>query len=82
MRRMAWFSRGFYKMEERGGQAFITDLRMGQEPWYSFRFRVAQRQSPQWAEVRPENQGGRGDVGRALAWLWPRLKGEDLPPPR
>jgi len=81
VQRMAWFSRGFFRLHEEGGAAFITDLRMGQEPNYSFSFRVAQRGS-EFVPVTPQNQGWRGDVKRALAWLWPRMLGHDLPPPR
>ncbi len=44
--RIAWFSHGFFKMSERDGRIIITDLRMGQEPYYSFNFVVGQRQSP------------------------------------
>jgi len=54
---------------------------MGQEPNYSFSFRVAQRGS-EFVPVTPQNQGWRGDVKRALAWLGPRMLGHDLPPPR
>jgi inner membrane protein len=81
VQRMAWFSRGFFRMHEKGGAAFITDLRMGQEPGYSFSFRVAQRGSD-FTPVPPTNHGQRGDVKKALAWLGPRMLGHDLPPPR
>jgi inner membrane protein len=80
--RMAWFSHGFFKMHERDGVAYITDLRMGQEPGYVFSFAVAQRMSPQLRPITPRSVGGRIDVQRALAWYWPRLLGTDLPPPR
>lgn len=80
-RRLAAFTHGFYKLHERDGQAWITDLRMGQEPNYTFSFVVARRGSD-WHPVTPQNQGSRGDPGRALAWLWDRMWGADLPPPR
>jgi inner membrane protein len=82
VQRMAWFSRGFYKMHAQDGRAFITDLRMGQEPWYTFDFVVAQRQGAEWSPVTPRNMGTRGNVPEALAWLGRRMLGEDLPPPR
>jgi inner membrane protein len=81
VRRLAHFSQGFYKLHERDGHAWITDLRMGQEPHYTFSFVVARRQEAGWVPVHPLNQGSRGDVGRALAWLWQRLRGRDVPPP-
>jgi inner membrane protein len=82
VRRMAWFSHGFFKLEERDGVAVATDLRMGQEPGYVFAFEIAERQSPQFREVTPRSVGGRFDLDRALPWYWRRLRGEDLPPPR
>jgi inner membrane protein len=80
--RMAWFSQGYYRMRERDGVARIADLRMGQEPNYTFEFTVAQRGSA-WQAIAPQNVGERGDNLRsALTWLWRRMWGADLPPPR
>ncbi len=82
VRRIARFSQGFYKVHEVDGHAHITDLRMGQEPGYVFSFRVARGESGQWIPVTPENLGGRMDLKRGLAWLGPRMLGQDIPPPR
>jgi inner membrane protein len=82
VQRIAAFSKGFYKLSEEDGRVLITDLRMGQEPGYVFSFAVAERHSP-LAALEPAVQVGRRmDVDRGLAWLWPRLLGEPLPPPR
>jgi inner membrane protein len=81
VQRMAWFTKGFFKMHEQADQAVLTDLRMGQEPRYVFSFVVA-RQGSAWAEVPSENIGGRIDPARTLAWLWPRMLGHHVPPPR
>jgi inner membrane protein len=80
--RMAWFTHGFFKLAERDGVAVITDLRMGQEPGYVFSFAVAQRMSPQFRPITPRAVGGRLDVQRAVGWYFPRLLGNDVPPPR
>jgi inner membrane protein len=80
--RMAWFTKGFFALRERDGRAILTDLRMGQEPDYVFSFVLAQRQSPTFAAVPAESVGRRGDVGAGLAWVWTRLQGYDVPPPR
>jgi inner membrane protein len=81
--RIARFSRGFFKMSEQDGRAVITDLRMGQEPRYSFNFVVAQRQSPNFAPIVPPTSfAQRPDIGAGLSWLWRRALGEKLPPPR
>ena len=79
--RLANFSHGFYKLHERDGSAWVTDLRMGQEPYYVFSFMVARREGSTWVPVVPQLQGSRGDVRRALAWLWQRLRGHDVAPP-
>jgi inner membrane protein len=82
VQRITAFSKGFYRLQDEGGRIVISDLRMGQEPAYIFSFAVAQRQSPPVALDKPEAVGRRPDVQRALPWLWRRMWGEDLPPPR
>jgi inner membrane protein len=82
VQRLAGFSHGFVKVHARNGDAWVTDLRMGQEPNYSFSFLVAQEQGGTWREVAPRNQGARGDVRRGLTWIWERMWGSDVPPPR
>ena len=82
VQRLAAFSHGFYKVHARGGRAWVTDLRMGQEPNYSFSFVVAQEQGGEWRPVVPRNEGSRGDVRRGLAWVWERMWGSNVPAPR
>lgn len=82
LRRMAWFTHGFYSLREVQGRAILADLRMGQEPGYVFQFALAQRDGALWKTIQPEPVGYRGDVARALPWLWARIKGHDIPPPR
>jgi len=80
---MAWFSRGFFRVEQVGEHATIADLRMGQEPIYTFTFAVAkQTPNPGWVESDYAADGSRGNIGEQRAWLWPRMRGADLPPPR
>ncbi|NML14378.1 metal-dependent hydrolase [Azohydromonas caseinilytica] len=77
------FSHGFYKLAQAGEELLITDLRMGQEPQYVFGFVVARQEADGAVRpVPPRQVGGRIDTGRALAWLWPRMLGRPLPPPR
>jgi inner membrane protein len=82
VQRIAWFTQGVFKMSERDGRAIITDLRMGQEPYYSFNFIVAERQSQTLAPVRPLAFRERHDIATGLRWIWRRARGEFLPPPR
>jgi inner membrane protein len=57
---------------------------MGQEPSYVFSFAVARRlgESGAWRAMPAQAAGGRGDPRQALVWLWQRLQGHPLPPPR
>jgi len=82
VQRIMAFSHGFYKLHEQGQRLLITDLRMGQEPTYTFSFAVAQRHSPVQPLAVPEQLGMRIDLRQGLAWLWRRAQGELLPPPR
>jgi inner membrane protein len=54
VQRLMAFTKGFYKLEQRGSRLLITDLRMGQEPNYSFSFAVAERHSTPVALPQPE----------------------------
>jgi inner membrane protein len=82
VRSIAAFSGGFYRVRAIGDQATITDLRMGQEPGYVFSFRVARREGGAWLATLPTNEGFRTNVKAGLSWLWARMWGADLAPPR
>ncbi len=79
--RLAWFSKGFFKMSEQQGMLSITDLRMGQEPGYVFSFVVAERGPGQeWQPLaQPQQVSERLPMKPALHWLWRRALGEPLP---
>jgi inner membrane protein len=70
---IAAFSQGFYKLQAIGGRVLLTDLRMGQEPAYTFRFDLGQAGEVGSAPIQQLSM--RADVGRALSWLWQRLLG-------
>jgi len=82
VRRITAFSRGLWRLRQEGAQLLVTDLRMGQEPAYIFNFVVAERRSAPVAVEPPVQVGARIDVERGLPWLWRRMLGEPLPPPR
>ncbi|NJR72074.1 MAG: metal-dependent hydrolase [Gammaproteobacteria bacterium] len=85
VKRMTTFTDGFVAIRENANnKAVLSDLRMGQEPHYVFSFTVATRANTdaKWVEINPESVGSRGDTGKALRWLWQRMWGEDIPPPR
>lgn len=78
---MAAFTHGFYSLSEAEGRLFVTDLRMGQEPAYTFRFNLGSAAARASGGHAPTLEGLRPDVGTALPWLWQRLLGRDIPPP-
>jgi inner membrane protein len=80
--RISAFSRGFYALRQEGPRVLISDLRMGQEPAYTFTFAIAERASPARALGVPEQVGTRPDLGKFLPWLWQRIGGNPSPPPR
>jgi inner membrane protein len=83
--RMRAFSKGFYKIEQRGNAAVLSDLRMGQEPGYVFNFTVAQQDSASsaWvAKIPTEQSSNRSANAQAFKWLWQRMWGADVSPPR
>jgi inner membrane protein len=72
VQRLQWFTHGFYAVQQIGDGIVMTDLRMGMEPDYTFRFRVAAVGNP---HLVPE-EGRRVKERRnteALAWIWQRI---------
>lgn len=82
VQRLGAFTHGFYKLRSDEQSAWIADLRMGQEPHYSFSFLVARREGDGWVPIVPRNQGSRGDAREGLRWVWERMWGKDVAPPR
>ncbi len=50
VRRLQYFTRGFYSVNERDGAVVISDLRMGQVGHYAFAYRVGRRED---GRIRP-----------------------------
>jgi inner membrane protein len=77
------FSHGFYRMQEKDGNVYITDLRMGFEPAYFFNFNLGAPDAN--GELDPTGQvikeGNRPDIEIALPWLWQRLTSQTTEPP-
>jgi inner membrane protein len=61
------------KAEEHGGKLVLSDLRMGVEPDYSFRFAVAERDGEGWREIPVEQLQWPWDASRRLPGLWRRI---------
>lgn len=74
--KLAWFSRGFLKAEERDGRLVVSDLRMGMTPDYVFQFALADLRDGAATGIPAERdlshrRMGDGDGG----WLWARITG-------
>ena len=72
--RLQWFTKGFYRVSREGEAIVITDLRMGLEGSYVFRFQVGVAGEPLAQPVPAAQLPGEIDTTR-LSWLWQRLRG-------
>jgi len=54
--RVLWFNHHFAKAQARDGVLVLSDLRMGSEPDYSFRFAVATGEGGRWQALQPPRQ--------------------------
>ncbi|MFC7408040.1 metal-dependent hydrolase [Hydrogenophaga atypica] len=80
--RLNTFAKGLVAMHAVDGRAHVSDLRMGQTPTFSFTFDIGPAAGPAPDPQPALPRGGRPDVDRALPWLWARIQGQVLPPPR
>ncbi len=72
VQRLQWFTKGFYRVREDEQGVVLTDLRMGQEPFYVFSFRVGRRASPKIVPVFAQQvPPDRIDL-ESLIWIWNR----------
>ena len=78
VRRLAWFNHGFMKAQERDGRLVLSDLRMGAEPDYSFRFAVARRDGAGWRPMPAEQYAWPWEASRRLGGLWTRIWNEPV----
>lgn len=70
--RLLWFNHHFVKAEVIGDRLVLSDLRMGAEPDYTFRFEVAARDRDGWRAIPPEDPQWR-QTRRVLGLLWRRI---------
>lgn len=78
VQRLKWFTHGFYSVKRMGNDIVISDLRMGAEPTYAFRYKIAEIGNPHPKALvstfvpsvwRKEQ----------LEWLWWRLRNPKRP---
>lgn len=73
VQRLLWFNRGFMKAQAHDDRLVLSDLRMGAEPDYSFRFAVAKREGDKWREIAPQQLQWPWEAGRRLGAMWQRI---------
>jgi len=73
VRRLIWFTHGFLKAEQHGDRLVLTDLRMGVEPDYSFRYAVAQRVDEHWVAIPVQQLSWDLRARARLPMLWRRI---------
>ena len=79
VQRLAWFNHGFMKAEVRDGRLVLSDLRMGAEPDYTFRFAVARRDAQgRWVAIPPEQPQWPWEATRRLPDMWHRIWAEPI----
>jgi len=66
------FTRGYYAFSTAGDDVVMTDLRMGSEPDYVFRFKVARLNDRHPQPIDDERLKTTQDW-RRLAWVWKRI---------
>ena len=75
VQRLRWFSRDFVKTYVEDGKLILSDLRMGQEPYYVFSHAVAEQGNPHWRAI-PTEHISISIEERALAETWQRIWSE------
>lgn len=68
-----WFTRGLFKIDQTDELIILTDLRMGMEPYYFFRFRVAAFEDGEWRLIEPKQIPMFRNSLNGLRWVWQRI---------
>lgn len=75
VKRLQWFTHGFYSVRELNETVVISDLRMGLEPYYVFQFIVGAIGNPHPVPI--PNSRIRTERGiEMLSWVWKRMWGQ------
>ena len=83
VRRLDWFTHGFLKAERRDGRLVLSDLRMGLEPDYVFRYAVAESDGQGgWREIAVLQLDWPSQDRFRLAGIWRRIWKEPTDAPR
>jgi inner membrane protein len=73
VRELRWFTHGFLKANRMHDELVVSDLRMGAEPDYSFRFVVARAGPAGWNAIPPRQLRWPWGASRRLPTVWKRI---------
>ncbi|MGD1975083.1 MAG: metal-dependent hydrolase [Desulfobacterales bacterium] len=72
VKRLQWFTHGFYSVRQKENDIVIADLRMGSEPYYVFQFKVGEFANPHPIPTKSERV--RVEMGwNQLQKVWERI---------
>jgi len=74
--KLATFSDGFIRLEEKDGEILVSDLRMGLTPNYVFSFAIARRTADGVTAIAPERRRNGRSAEGDVEWLLANLTGE------
>jgi len=72
VKRLQWFTRNFYSALHQSGQLIITDLRMGAETAYVFRFQVGEIREGETKPLKSRRIPPEIKLD-SLVWIWQRI---------
>ena len=76
--RLNWFTSGFYALEQQHELIVAKDLRMGIEPNYFFKFKIASISTGQTRTITPNQLRQQRRIKENLAWTWQRIWSSDV----
>jgi len=71
--RINWFTNGLFKLEAQGDTIVATDLRMGMEPSYYFRFQLAHDNDDKLETTIPNRIRSENNRRAGVRWVWQRI---------
>ena len=80
IKRINWFTQDNFKLEQQDNMIVATDLRMGMEPNYFFRFKLAEIRDGNVISVGPQQLGMQRNAKEGLNWVWQRIWNPQLSP--
>ncbi|WP_101924884.1 MULTISPECIES: metal-dependent hydrolase [Luteimonas] len=80
VQRLVWFNHGFMGATVVDDELLLSDLRMGNEPDYFFRFAVSRRAGEGWTAIPPRQPAMARDLGATWNATWARIWHEPTAP--